>query len=61
MKRQNPRIIGKRRYPAQKSGKHFEQIIEENFSNLKKELPINVQKAYKIPSQLDQKQKSSHL
>jgi hypothetical protein len=37
----------------------FNKIIEENFFNLKKEMDINVQEAYRIPNRLDQKRKSS--
>jgi hypothetical protein len=33
--------------------------IEENFPNLKKELPINIQEAYRTPNRLDQKRNSS--
>jgi hypothetical protein len=34
--------------------------MEENFPNLKKEMAINVQEAYRTPNRLDQKRKSSH-
>jgi hypothetical protein len=37
----------------------FNKIIEENFPNLKKELPTNIQEAYKTPNSLDQKRNSS--
>jgi hypothetical protein len=37
----------------------FNKIIEENFLNLKKEMPINIQEAYRIPNRLDQKRNSS--
>jgi hypothetical protein len=37
----------------------FNKIIEENFPNLKKEIPINIQEAYKTPNGLDQKRNSS--
>jgi hypothetical protein len=33
----------------------FNKIIEENFPNLKKEMPINIQEAYRTPNRLDQK------
>ena len=33
----------------------FNKIIEENFPNLKKELPMNIQVAYKTPNSLDHK------
>ena len=38
----------------------FIKIIEESFPNLKKEMPINIQEAYRKPNRLDQKRKSSH-
>ena len=37
----------------------FNKIIEENFPNLKKEMPMNVQEAYRTPNTLDQKRNSS--
>jgi len=36
----------------------FNKIIEENFPNRKKEMPINIQEAYRTPNRLDQKRKS---
>jgi zona occludens toxin (predicted ATPase) len=38
----------------------FNKIVEENFPNLKKETPINIQEAYRTPNRLDQKRNSSH-
>jgi hypothetical protein len=38
----------------------FNKIIEENFTNLKKEMPMNIQEVYRIPNRLDQKRNSSH-
>ena len=35
------------------------KIIEENFPNLKKEMPMNIHEAYRTPSRLDQKRNSS--
>jgi hypothetical protein len=32
----------------------FNEIMDENFSNLKKEMPMNIQKAYRTPNRLDQ-------
>ena len=32
------------------------KIIEENFSKLKKEMPMNIQEAYRTPNRLDQKE-----
>jgi len=37
----------------------FNKIIEEKFPNLKKEMPINIQEAYRTPIRLDQKRNSS--
>jgi hypothetical protein len=37
----------------------FNKIIEENFPNLKKEMPMNIQEAYKTPNRMDQKMNSS--
>jgi hypothetical protein len=34
--------------------------IEEILSNLKKEMPMNIQEAYKTPNRQDQKRNSSH-
>ena len=37
----------------------FNKIVEENFPNLKKEIHINIQEAYRTPDRLDQKRNSS--
>jgi hypothetical protein len=37
----------------------FNKIIEENFCNVKNEMPINIQEAYKTPIRLDQTRKFS--
>ena len=37
----------------------FNKIIEENFRNPKKEMPINIQKAYRTPNRLEQKRNFS--
>jgi chromosome segregation ATPase len=37
----------------------FNKIIEENFPILKKDMPMNIQEAYRIPNRLDQKRNSS--
>jgi hypothetical protein len=37
----------------------FNKIIEENFPNLKKEIPMNIEEAYRTPNRLDQKRNSS--
>jgi hypothetical protein len=40
-------------------GNIFHKIIEQNFPNLKKEMSMNIQEAYRIPKSLDQKRNSS--
>jgi prefoldin subunit 5 len=37
----------------------FNKIVEENFPNLKEEMPMNIQEAYRTPNRLDQKRNSS--
>jgi hypothetical protein len=37
----------------------FNKIIEENFPNLKNDMPMNIQEAYRTPNSLDQKRNSS--
>jgi hypothetical protein len=37
----------------------FNEIIEENFPNLKKEMPMNIQEDCRTPNRLDQKRNSS--
>jgi hypothetical protein len=37
----------------------FNKIIEENFPNIKKEMPMNIQEAYRTPNRLDMKINSS--
>jgi hypothetical protein len=38
----------------------FNKIIEENFPNIKKEMPMKIQEAYRTPNSLDQKRNFSH-
>jgi hypothetical protein len=38
----------------------FNKIIEENFPNIKKKMPMNIQEAYRTPNRLDHKGNSSH-
>ena len=62
MKRTNIRIIGvKESKDSQFKGpvNISNKIIEENFPNLKKEMPTNTQEAYRTPTRLDQKRNSS--
>ena len=35
----------------------FKKIIKENFPNLKKKMPMNIQEAYRTPNRLNQKKK----
>jgi hypothetical protein len=37
----------------------FNKIIEENFPNLKKEIHLNIQEAYRTSNRLDQKRNST--
>jgi hypothetical protein len=58
MRRPNLRMIGieeSEDYQLKGSVNIFNKIIEENFPNLKKEMPINIQEAYRTPNVLDQK------
>ena len=58
LRRPNLRIIGiEKSGDAQLKGpvNIFNKIIEENFPNLKKEMPMNIQEAYRTPNNLDQK------
>ena len=62
MRRPNLRIIGiEESEDSQLKGpvNIFNKIIEENFPNLKKEMPMNIQEAYRTPNKLDQKRNSS--
>jgi hypothetical protein len=63
MKRTNLWIIGiEEREDSQLKGpvNISNIIIEENFPNLKREMPMNIQEAYRTPNRLDQKRNSSH-
>ena len=35
----------------------FNKIIKENFHNLKKEMPMDIQEVYRTPNRFDQKRK----
>jgi len=64
MRRSNLRIIGiEENKDSQLKGpvNTFNKIIEENFPNLKKEMPINIQEAYRTPNRLDQNRNSYHI
>ena len=62
MRSWNLRIIGiEEREDSQIKGpvNIFNKIIEENFPDLKKDMPMNIQEAYRTPNRLDQKRNSS--
>ena len=62
MRRPNLRIIGiDENEDIQLKGpvNIFNKFIEENFLKLKKEMPMNIQEAYRTPNRLDQKRNSS--
>jgi hypothetical protein len=62
MKRPNLRIIGIEEcedFQLKGPVNIFNKIIGENFPNLKKEMPMNIQEAYRTPNRLDQKRNSS--
>jgi hypothetical protein len=57
IKRPNLRIMGiEEGEEVQAKGMHniFNKIITENFTNLEKDLPIQVQEASRTPNRLDQ-------
>jgi hypothetical protein len=61
MKRTNLRIIGiEEGEETQVKGTEnvFNKIIEENFPNLNKEMPIKEQEAHRTPNRLDQEKNS---
>jgi hypothetical protein len=58
MRRPNLGIIGvdeKEDFQLKRPVNTFSKIIEENFPNLKKDMPINIQETYRTPNRLDQK------
>jgi chromosome segregation ATPase len=62
VKRPNLQIIGvdeNEDFQLKGPANIFKKIIEENFQNLKKEVPMNKQEAYRTPNRLDQKRNSS--
>jgi hypothetical protein len=63
MRRPNLRILGidkKEDFQPKSLVNIFNKIIEENIPNLKKEMSMNIQEAYRTPHSLDQKRKSSY-
>jgi hypothetical protein len=62
MRRSNPRIISideNKDFQLKGPVNIFNKIIEENFLNLKKEMLMNIEEAYRTPNRLDQKINSS--
>jgi hypothetical protein len=62
MRRPNLRIIGvdeNEDFQLKGPANIFNKIIEENFPNLKKDMPMNIKESYKTPNRLDQKKNSS--
>ena len=61
MRRPNLKIIGiEESEDSQLKGPvNIFNKIKENFPNLKKEMPMNIQEAYRTPNRLDQKRNSS--
>jgi hypothetical protein len=61
MRRTNLRITGMEEcedFQIKGSVNIFKKIIEENFPNLKKEMPMNIQEAYRTPNKLELKRNS---
>jgi hypothetical protein len=59
MRRPNLRIIGvdeNEDFQIKGSVNIFNKIIEENFPNLKKEMLMNIQEAYRTPNRLTRKE-----
>jgi hypothetical protein len=62
MRRTNLWIIGvdeNKSFQRKGPANIFKKIIEKNFPNLKKEMPMNIQEAYRTLDRLDQKRNSS--
>jgi vacuolar-type H+-ATPase subunit I/STV1 len=61
MRRQNLRLLGvdeNEDFQIKGPAHIFNKIIEENFPNLKKEMPMNIKEAYRTLNRLDQKRNS---
>jgi hypothetical protein len=62
MKRPSLRIIGadeNEDFQLKEPANIFNKILEVKFPNLKKEMSMNIQGAYRTPNKLDQKRNSS--
>jgi hypothetical protein len=63
MRQTNLRIIGiEENEDSQLKGlvSIFNKIIQENFPNVKRGMPMDIQEAYRTPNRLDQKRNPSH-
>jgi hypothetical protein len=61
MRRPNLRIRGvdkNKDFQLKGPANIFNKIIEKNFPNLKKEMPMNIQEAYRNSNRLDKKRNS---
>jgi hypothetical protein len=64
MRRSNLRIIStdeKEDFQLKGPVNIFNKIIEESFPNLKREMTMNIQEAYRTPNRLDQKRNYCHI
>jgi hypothetical protein len=62
IRRTNLRIIGineRNNFQLKGSVNIFNNIIDDYFPNLKKEMPMNIQETYRTPNSLNQKRNSS--
>ena len=62
MRKPNLRIIGvdeNEHFQLKGTANIFNKIIEENFPNLKKDMPMIIQEAYRTTNRLDEKRNSS--
>ena len=55
MKRPNLRIIDIEEVQLKSTKNILNKIIEENFPNLKKDMPVKIQEAYRTPNRLNKK------
>ena len=61
MRRPTLQIIGvdEKDFQLKRPANIFNKIMEENFPNLKNDMPMNIQEAYRTPNRLDQKRNFS--
>ena len=61
MKKSNLRIIGIEEVQLKSTENIFNELIEENFPNLKKDMCMKIPDAYTTPNRLDQKKSPHHI